>query len=51
MYRNRSFGTGGRWHLPASVAGYRIPCLILCLAYVERKRMDVDSLCEGRLMT
>ena len=38
MYRKRSFATGGRGRLPASAAVCRIPCLILCLAYVERKR-------------
>ena len=36
MCRKRSFGTGGRGRLPASAAVCRIPCLILCLAYVER---------------
>ena len=34
--RNRSFATGGRGRRPASAAVCRIPCLILCLAYVER---------------
>ena len=36
MCRKRSFGTGGRGRLPASAAVCRRPCLILCLAYVER---------------
>ena len=34
--RNRSFATGGRGRRPASAAVCRIPCLILCLADVER---------------
>ena len=36
MYRNRSFATGGRERRPARAVVCRIPCLILCLAYVER---------------
>ena len=35
----RPFTTHGRRPLPASAAVYRIPCLILCLAYVERNSM------------
>ena len=37
LCRKRPFATGGRWRLPASTSVCRIPCLILCLAYVERK--------------
>ena len=33
------FTTDGQGHLPARAAVCRIPCLFLCLAYVERKRM------------
>ena len=36
MCRKRSFGTYGRGYRPASAAVCRIPCLILCLADVER---------------
>ena len=36
MCRKRSFGTYGRGCRPASAAVCRIPCLILCLADVER---------------
>ena len=37
MSTQRSFATHGRRPLPASTPAFcRIPCLILCLAYVER---------------
>ena len=36
MYRKRSFATHRQKRLQASAAVCRIPCLILCLAYVER---------------
>ena len=36
MCRKRPFGTEGRERRPASAAVCRIPCLILCLADVER---------------
>ena len=36
MYRKRPFAIHGRRPLPARAAVCRIPCLILCLAYVER---------------
>ena len=35
MCRKRPFGTGGRGRLAASAAVCRIPCLILCLAYIK----------------
>ena len=38
MCRKRSCGTSGRWRRPASAAVCRIPCLILCLAYVASGR-------------
>ena len=36
MYRKRPFATRRQEHLPARAAVCRIPCLILCLADVER---------------
>ena len=39
MCRKRPFATGGRGRRPDSAAVCRIPCLILCLAYVARKSM------------
>ena len=36
MCRKRPFATGGRGRLQTSPAVCRIPCLILCLADVER---------------
>ena len=36
MCRKRSFATDGHERRPASTCACRIPCLILCLAYVER---------------
>ena len=36
MYRKRSFTTHQRERRPAPAAVCRIPCLILCLAYVKR---------------
>ena len=36
MCRKRSFATDGQERRPARAAVCRIPCLILCLAYVER---------------
>ena len=36
MCRKRSFATGGRGRRPARAAVCRIPCLILCLADIER---------------
>ena len=39
MCRKPSFGTYGRWRLPESASACLIPCLSLCLACVERKRM------------
>ena len=36
MCRKRSFGTDGRGRRPARAAVCRIPCRILCLAYVKR---------------
>ena len=37
MCRKRSLETGWRRRRPASAAVCRIPCLILCLAHVERE--------------
>ena len=37
--RKRPFRTRGRGRRPASAAVCRIPCLMLCLAYVARKSM------------
>ena len=39
MCRKRPFGTHEQRPRPARAAVCRIPCLILCLAYVERTRM------------
>ena len=36
MCRKRSFWTCWRERLPVRAAVYRVPCLILCLAYVQR---------------
>ena len=36
MCRKRPFATSGQERLPTRAAVCRIPCLILCLAYVER---------------
>ena len=36
LCRKRPFATGGQGRRPTSAAVYRIPCLILCRADVER---------------